>query len=492
MAQDPGSARPAATDSGSVNDPDRIRARIKEYLAEHGRPAESRTVAARGDDAFDLVIRGRRIVTPGGLVAGEVGIRDGAIAAIEPLGSGLAADTAFELADDEVLMPGLVDAHVHVNEPGRTQWEGFATATKAAAAGGVTTILDMPLNSVPSTVNAPALELKRLVAAPQAFVDVGFWGGAVPGNTADLRELQDEGVFGFKCFLLHSGVEEFGPLDPDELETDLTELAGFGGMMIVHAEDSMAIDRAPQPQGAAYSRFLASRPRGAENLAIAAVIERARWTGAKVHILHLSSSDALPMIRSAKADRIDISVETCPHYLALSAEDIPDGATAFKCCPPIREGHNSDALWQGLRDGTIDYIASDHSPSTLDLKELDSGDFGAAWGGIASVQLALPVIWTQARARGLSLEHVAAWMAARPAQRLGLAAKGAIKVGHDADVSVFAPEQSFVVDVAELHHRNPLSPYDRKELFGRVRTTFLRGAEVDFQTPTGRLLRREV
>lgn len=361
-----------------VNDPARIRAQIEAHVAQHGPAPEPAPARVRGDDGFDVVFRGR-IVTASGVTEREVAVRDGRIVAVEPLGAGLAGDTVRELADDEVLMPGLIDAHVHVNEPGRTQWEGFATATRAAAAGGVTTILDMPLNSLPSTVNAAALEYKRLVAGPQAFVDVGFWGGAVPGNRTDLRDLHEGGVFGFKCFLLHSGVDEFGPLGPAELEEDLTELAGFGGMMIVHAEDSQAIERAPQPDGADYSRFLRSRPRGAENLAIATVIERARWTGAKVHILHLSSADAIPMVASAKADGIDISVETCPHYLTLSAEDIPAGATSFKCCPPIREGHNSDALWQGLLDGTIDYIASDHSPSTLDLKEVDSGDFGAAW-----------------------------------------------------------------------------------------------------------------
>ncbi|GAB95640.1 allantoinase [Kineosphaera limosa] len=473
-----------------LNSPGRVREQIAEYVAQHGRPEPAADSPARADDGLDLVVRGAQVLTPAGVGAFEVGVRDGRIVAVEPLGAGLVGDTVRELADDEVLLPGLVDAHVHVNEPGRTQWEGFATATRAAAAGGVTTILDMPLNSIPSTVNAQALEFKQLVAAPQAFVDVGFWGGAVPGNRTDLRELHEAGVFGFKCFLLHSGVDEFPPLDADELEDYLTGLAEVGGMMIVHAEDNLSIDRAPQAGGAAYSRFLASRPRGAENLAIATVIERARWTGAKVHILHLSSSDALPMIRSAKADGIDLSVETCPHYLTLAAEGIPDGATAYKCCPPIREGHNSDALWEGLLDGTIDYIASDHSPSTLDLKELESGDFGAAWGGIASVQLTLPVIWTAARERGIDLARVAHWMAAAPAQRVGLSDKGSIEVGRDGDLAVFAPEESFTVKVAELHHRNPLSPYDGKQLFGRVRSTYLRGTEVDFETPAGRLLRR--
>ncbi|HEX2246371.1 MAG TPA: allantoinase AllB, partial [Arthrobacter sp.] len=313
---------------------------------------------------YDLVIRGERILTTAGVAAREVGVRDGSIVAIEPLGNGLQGRELLELAADETLIPGLVDTHVHVNEPGRTEWEGFASATRAAAAGGVTTIIDMPLNSIPPTINVAALEEKRNAARDQAFVDVGFWGGAVPGNIGDLRPLHDEGVFGFKCFLLHSGVDEFPPLDADEMEKDMAELKGFDSLMIVHAEDSRAIERAPHAEGDQYQRFLASRPRGAENVAIAEVIERARWTGARAHILHLSSSDALPMIASAKRDGVRLTVETCPHYLTLLAEEIPNGATAFKCCPPIREASNRELLWKGLEDGIIDCIVSDHSPST--------------------------------------------------------------------------------------------------------------------------------
>lgn len=480
-----------ATGTVPVNDPARIRQQIEEYRAAHGeQAADEAPASSREAGTHDLVFRAQRVMTTAGIAAREVGIRDGKIVAIEPLGAGLTGDSVVELADDEVLMPGLVDTHVHVNEPGRTDWEGFTTATKAAAAGGVTTIIDMPLNSIPATVNGPALEFKRLVAGPQAFVDVGFWGGAVPGNKADLRVLHDAGVFGFKCFLLHSGVDEFPPITPDVLEEDLAELASFDAMMIVHAEDSRAIDRAPQAEGDVYDRFLNSRPRGAENLAIAEVIERTRWTGAKSHILHLSSSDALPMIASAKADGVNLSVETCPHYLSLIAEQIPNGATAYKCCPPIREVGNRELLWQGLLDGTIDYIASDHSPSTLDLKDLENGDFGVAWGGIASVQLTLPVIWTEARKRGIGLEQVVQWMATKPADRVGLRHKGRLALGYDADVSVFAPDQTFIVDVKELHHRNPLSPYDGNVLSGVVRTTYLRGTPVDFETPRGNLIRR--
>ncbi|REJ05238.1 allantoinase AllB [Microbacterium bovistercoris] len=439
---------------------------------------------------YDLVIRGQRVLTTAGIVPREVGVRHGKIVAMQPLGNNLQGDEIVEIADDETLIPGLVDTHVHVNEPGRTEWEGFASATRAAAAGGVTTIVDMPLNSIPPTVSVDALNEKRAVARDQVHVDVGFWGGAIPGNTEDLRPLHDAGVFGFKSFLLHSGVDEFPPLDPDELEKDMRELKKFDSVMIVHAEDSRAIDRAPQPEGDDYSKFLASRPRGAENLAIAEVIERARWTGGRAHILHLSSSDALAMLRTAKHDGLKITVETCPHYLTLTAEEIPHGATAFKCCPPIREAGNRELLWQGLEDGTIDFIVSDHSPSTLDLKDLENGDFAVAWGGVASLQLGLSLIWTEARQRGLALETVVEWMSEKPAQFAGLTGKGRIAPGYDADFSIFAADDAYVVDVTKLHHKNPLTPYNGKALAGRVRKTWLHGEVIDFETPRGRLLRR--
>ncbi|MCP2258191.1 allantoinase [Streptoalloteichus tenebrarius] len=439
---------------------------------------------------FDLVFLARRVITPAGEAARAVGVRDGRIAAVAPLDAGLTGDRVVELADDEVLLPGLVDTHVHVNEPGRTEWEGFATATRAAAAGGVTTLVDMPLNSIPPTTDVAALETKRAAAEGQCHVDVGFWGGAVPGNVAELRGLHDAGVFGFKCFLLHSGVDEFAPLDAAGVEAALRELRTFDGLLIVHAEDSDAIDRAPTAHGEDYGGFLASRPRGAENVAIAQVIELARWTGARVHVLHLSSSDALPMIASARRDGVRITVETCPHYLSFCAEEIPDGATQFKCCPPIREAANRELLWRGLADGVIDCVVSDHSPCTVDLKRLDIGDFGVAWGGIASVQLGLPAVWTHARQRGHTLADVVRWMAERPADLVGLRHKGRIAPGADADFCVFAPDAAFVVDSGLLHHRNPVTPYAGRPLAGVVRGTWLRGAELTGDRPLGRLLRR--
>ncbi|EON23425.1 dihydroorotase [Nocardioides sp. CF8] len=443
--------------------------------------------------ALDLVIRAERVVSAAGEVGRVIGVKDGTIVAIEPLDSDLTGSVVVELAVDEVLMPGLVDAHVHVNEPGRTEWEGFATATRAAAAGGVTTIVDMPLNSIPPTCDVASLDLKRKAAEGQCFVDVGFWGGAIPGNVAELRPLYDAGVLGFKCFLLHSGVEEFPHLDPDQLEAAMRELRAFDGLMIVHAEDTHAIDHAPSAHGETYDVFLHSRPRGAENLAVAQVIELARWTGCRVHILHVSSSDVLPMLASARRDGIAITAETCPHYLTFSAEEIPDGATEFKCCPPIREAANRELLWEGLRDGVIEMVVSDHSPATADLKCLDTGDFGVAWGGISSLQVGLSAMWTQARRRDCTLVDVARWMCEAPARHAGLRRKGLVEIGYDADFAVFAPDDAFVVDAARLHHKNAFTPYADRPLAGVVRSTWLRGRRIDTTEhgrPFGRLLTR--
>ncbi|PZS24790.1 MAG: allantoinase AllB [Pseudonocardiales bacterium] len=446
-------------------------------------------------EPLDLVLRARRVITAYGEVDRCVGVGNGRIVAVEPYDSPLAgavsADRFVDLADDEVLLPGLVDTHVHINEPGRTEWEGFASATRAAALGGVTTLIDMPLNSVPPTIDVAALEQKRSAASAQIYVDVGFWGGAVPGNLSQLRPLHAAGVFGFKSFLLHSGVDEFPPLPLDMLEKVLVEVAGLGTRLVVHAEDAHSIDRAVAPRGKSYAGFLTSRPRGAENLAIAWLVERARWTGAHVHVVHLSSSDALPMIASAHREGVRLTVETCPHYLTFTAEEVPDGATEFKCCPPIREAANRELLWAGLADGVIDAVVSDHSPCPVELKHRDTGDFGAAWGGIASLQVGLPAVWSGARLRGHDLADVVGWMADRPARLAGLARKGRITVGFDADLSVFAPDQAFVVDAHRLAHRNPLTPYHGRALSGTVRQTWLRGRRVGVdEPPRGALLRR--
>jgi allantoinase len=427
-----------------------------------------------------MILKSWRVFLPQGEQPASVEVHDGRITAIRPYDT----DGAEDLGD-LALLPGLVDTHVHVNEPGRTEWEGFASATRAAAAGGVTTILDMPLNSIPPTVSAAALAVKRAAAQGQSFVDVGFWGGAVPGNAADLPGLYEAGVFGFKAFLIDSGVPEFPPLSPGELDTALSTV---DALFVIHAEDPQTVR--PAPPSSRYADFVASRPPAAEARAVATVLDAARRTGARVHILHLSAADVLPMLADARADGVRVTAETCPHYLTLSADDVPDGATQYKCCPPIRGRANRDALWYGLAEGIIDCVVSDHSPCTPDLKRLDSGDFAAAWGGIASVQVGLSAVWTAALGRGFSLADVVTWMARRPADLAGLVHKGRIEVGADADLVAFDPGATWVVDAGTLHHRNPVTPYHGRPLHGVVHTTWLRGERVDGVTPHGHLLAR--
>jgi len=417
----------------------------------------------------------------------------GVVTGVGPLDRAIGGGTVVELGDDVVLLPGLVDTHVHVNEPGRTEWEGFASATRAAAAGGVTTIVDMPLNSLPPTLDPDALAVKRAAATGQCVVDVAFWGGAVPGNLGRLRPLLDAGVMGVKCFLPDSGVPEFPALSAAQLVQAAEEVAAADGLLLVHAEDPGVLASAPEPAGRSYPAFLASRPAAAEDAAIVAVLDASRRTGARVHVVHLSSASALPTIAAAKADGVDVTVETCPHYLVLAAEQVPDGATAFKCCPPVRGEANRDALWAGLADGTIDQVVSDHSPCPADLKDLGTGDFGTAWGGISSLQLGLPLVWTEARRRGHDLGDVVRWMAEAPAALVGLATKGGIRVGAAADLVAFDPETAQVVDPARLQHRNPVSPYTGARLTGVVRRTWLAGTPVEVdgpQRPAGRLLAR--
>ena len=439
---------------------------------------------------YDLVVRSRQTVLPEGTRAAAVAVSGPSIAAVESYGERLDAAVTEELPGTEVLLPGLVDTHVHVNEPGRTDWEGFATATRAAAAGGVTTLIDMPLNSVPPTTTAAALALKQAAAAPAAWVDVGFWGGAVPGNLAGLAGLHAAGVFGFKAFLIDSGVPEFGFLDAAHLDAVLAETARLGALLIVHAEDPGVIGAAPSPAGRRYAGFLASRPAQAEESAIAHLLRGAARHGAQVHILHLAAASALPLIAAARADGVAVSAETCPHYLTFCAERVPDGATEFKCCPPIRGAANRDGLWAGLADGLIDVVVSDHSPCPPALKQRESGDFGAAWGGISSLQLGLPAVWTQARQRGHGLADVVRWMATGPAALAGLPGKGALAPGHDADLVAFDDAASFAVEPARLRHRHPVTPYAGQTLTGVVRRTWLRG-RVTGGTPAGRLLSRK-
>jgi allantoinase len=442
---------------------------------------------------YDLVIRSRRAVLPDGTRAAAVAVSGRAIAAIDEYTAPVEADRDIDLGD-LALLPGLVDTHVHVNEPGRTEWEGFTTATRAAAAGGVTTICDMPLNSVPPTVSVAALREKQTAATGKCWVDVAFWGGAVPGNGDSLLPLHEAGVVGFKCFLLDSGVPEFPPLDVAGLRSALASLAGTDSVLIAHAEDAAEIKPA---SGRDFGSFVASRPPVAERRAIEKVIAAAAATGARAHIVHLSAAECVAMIAGAKAAGIRLSAETCPHYLYFAAEQVPDGATEFKCCPPIRDAINREALWRGLEAGVIDCVVSDHSPCPPELKSPESGDFGTAWGGIAGLQLGLSAVWTVARRRGRTLDDVARWMAAAPAALAGLQAKGRLAVGADADLVAFDPDEEYVVDPARLEHRHHVTPYAGRTLTGRVRQTWLGGAALlgaesraPDGEPVGRLLNR--
>ena len=447
----------------------------------------------------DLLLRARRIITAEGERSGAVRVSAGRIVSVDPFDAPAGAGrdspvvTEVRIADDCVLLPGLVDSHVHINEPGRTEWEGFDSATAAAAAGGITTVVDMPLNSIPPTVDLAALRVKQQAAEGRVHVDVAFWGGAVPNSvesSGDLEDLHRAGVAGFKCFLLDSGVPEFPPLDRAGLAAAMRRIAAFDGLLIAHAEDPAVIAAAGEPAGRSYRAFVESRPDRAETEAIGWLLDAARQTGCRTHLVHLSSAEALPLIAAARSEGLPVTVETCPHYLSLAAERVPDGATQYKCCPPIRGQANRERLWQALSDGLIDCVVSDHSPCTAELKRLDTGDFDAAWGGIASVQLSLPVTWTEASSRGHTLTELAGWMAAAPARLAGLAGKGAIAAGYDADFAVFAPEQTFVVEPSRLRHRNPVTPYAGARLRGVVRETWLAGARIDGQAPRGRLLRR--
>jgi allantoinase len=446
------------------------------------------------EPVFDRAFVAARAVVDGAERPCVIGVRDGRIAALLEVegAESVAARETIRLADDEVLVPGLVDTHVHINEPGRTEWEGFDTGTRAAAAGGVTTVIDMPLNSIPPTTTVDALAVKRDCAAAQVHVDVGFWGGAVPGNTGELEGLHAAGVFGFKCFLVDSGVPEFPPLDGAGLEAAIAETVRLDALLIAHAEDAELIAAAPAPGGPSYATYLRSRPAAAEERAIEHILAEAHAARGRVHVLHVSSAGALTQLCAARADGVDVSAETCPHYLAIVAEAIEDGATQFKCAPPIRDAANRERLWQGLVSGEIDMIVSDHSPCTADLKRLDTGDFAAAWGGIASLELGLAVVWTAARARGCGLADVVRWMATAPADRVGLNYKGRIAVGADADLVVFDPEAQFVVDPSHLRQRNRVSAYAGRRLAGVVRQTWLRGERVDSSSaaPRGRLIER--
>jgi allantoinase len=448
----------------------------------------------------DLIVRGKRVVTPDGERAAAIHVRSGAIAAISGFDEIVQGAPVHE-AGDLVVMPGVVDTHVHINEPGRTDWEGFSSATRAAAAGGVTTLIEMPLNSIPATTTAAALREKLAATAGKLWVDAGFWGGVVPGNSEELQALWDAGVFGFKCFLVPSGVDEFTHVTEVDLRVALPKLAAMGAPLLAHAELPEPIEKAVASLAKSasprkYATWLAVRPREAENEAVALLLRLGTEFGGRIHIVHVSSADVLGLLRGAKAAGGAVTAETCPHYLTFAEEEIADGATEFKCAPPIRESENREQLWQGLGDGTLDFIATDHSPCPPAMKLQEEGDFLRAWGGIASLQLSLPAVWTEARGRGYAVTHLAKWLCEAPARLAGLAGeKGTIAVGCDADFVIWEPDAEFRVEAAQLHHRHKVTPYAGRELAGRVEATFLRGRKIfergEFSAgPVGHVLQR--
>jgi allantoinase len=428
--------------------------------------------------------RSTRVLTPGNLAPATLLVDSGRITAIRAW-SDLPASASLHDYGDSVLMPGLVDSHVHINEPGRTEWEGFQTATQAAASGGVTTLVDMPLNCIPETTDVAALTAKRNAAQGKAWVDWAAWGGVVRGNADALPSLAQSGVPGFKCFLVHSGIEGFTWVDEPYLRLALAQLRGTGLPLLAHAEVAAPVNAATEELNAAnadwrkYATYLASRPDAAEVEAIDLLIRLAEEYQMPIHIVHLSSAMALPLLARARERGVPITAETCVQYLWFAAEEVPDGATEFKCAPPIREAANREALWQALEAGLIEMVITDHSPCPPELKRREEGQWNLAWGGIAGLGLALPVLWTAMAKRGLGIERLGEWMAAVPARLAGFTGrKGSFTVGADADIAVFDPDSEWTVTQQHLHFRHKISPYLGAHLRGRVLETRLRGEQI--------------
>ena len=425
-----------------------------------------------------FALKSTRVVTGGTIIPAQIVITNEKIIEIAEFEAEL--DITAEDLGDLVIMPGLVDTHVHINEPGRTEWEGFNTATQSAAAGGITCVVDMPLNCTPVTTNADALRQKLESLTGKLWIDCGFWGGVIPDSLEDLDELIQAGVLGVKSFTIHSGIDDFPKVEQQHLSQAIDILAKYDVPYLIHAElDNEGTE--PAKIGDKYQSFLESRPKSWENDAINMMIElaetaRDKGVSGKIHIVHLSSAEALPAIRSAQQKGLRLTAESCPHYLSLFAEAIPDGKTLFKCCPPIREQQNREQLWKGLADGIISFIVSDHSPCTPSLKHINSGDIENAWGGISSLQFGLSIIWSEAQQRGYSLVDVANWMATEPAKFAGLGGKkGQIACGYDADLVIFDAEESYRIDPAMIKYRHKITPYEGQEVSGIVRRTYVRG-----------------
>lgn len=422
---------------------------------------------------FDRVIKGERVLTPGGMKAAVVLLKNGKIADVSddiPSGNLPVTDIG-----NKVLMPGVVDPHVHINEPGRTDWEGFDTATKAAIAGGITTLVDMPLNSSPVTTTDKGFDEKLQSTKGQLHTNCGFWGGLVPGNENEIEPLIEKGVLGFKAFLTHSGIDEFPNVAESNLRKAMPLIAKYGLPLLVHCELSTPTHYSP-PSTHLYKDYLTSRPKQWEDDAIALMIRLCREFNCRTHIVHLSSANSIGQIAKAKKEGLPLTVETGQHYLFFNAESIKDGQTQFKCAPPIREKENNERLWQALKEGIIDFVATDHSPAPPAMKQLTSGDFMKAWGGISSIQFALPVLWTAAKKHGCSPDDIAGWLCEKPAQLPGLQdSKGKIQKGHDADLVVWDPEKSFTVTENMIHHRHKITPYLNEELCGVVEQTYIKG-----------------
>jgi allantoinase len=435
--------------------------------------ASSTASSSTSPESYDLIIRGR-VLAQGSIAPRAVAVQDGIIAKVwddpqEAAAVSAAASAAqtINLADKAVLIPGIVDTHVHINEPGRTEWEGFDYATRAAAAGGVTTVIDMPLNSNPPTMTVEALNIKLDAARNKAYTELGFWGGVDSSNIGHLKPLWDAGVFGFKCFLSPSGVDEYGSLRYDQVRTVMEEIKSFGGTLIIHSEDPDELTAHAGHIDQTYRSFVDSRPGSSEADAVAQIAKLVAETGCRTHILHVSSGQTVGVIADAKKSGLPLSAETCPHYLTLDCDHIPDGDTAFKCCPPIRDKHEQDQLWQGLADGVLDIVVTDHSPTTAQM----------AWGGVSSLQVGFRAVLTEAKRRGFTLPDVVRWMSTSSAQFVGLNDRGEIAPGKRADLVMLRPDESFTVHASELLSRNPISAFDGATLDGIVERVLIGGVE---------------